>query len=253
VALRFPTGAERPDLRPRGRELAAVWPEFMHHDPVCNRFFGRVRTEYADLQFFAWDDERDQLVAEGNALPAAWDGDPLSLPDEGLDAVLEAGFTQGTVDATVLCALQIMVAPGRQGEGVSRQMIERMSGIGREAGFQRLIAPVRPSLKHRYPLAPIGRYITWRRPDGLYLDPWLRTHERLGGEILKVAPKSMTIPGTVGDWERWTGMAFPESGRYVVPGALEPIEIDRERDEGVYVEPNVWMVHQLTRRDSTAA
>jgi hypothetical protein len=22
-----------------------------------------------------------------------------------------------------------------------------------------------------------------------------------------------------------------------------PIEIDRERDEGVYVEPNVWMVH----------
>jgi len=22
-----------------------VWPEFMHHDPVCNRLFGRVRTE----------------------------------------------------------------------------------------------------------------------------------------------------------------------------------------------------------------
>jgi hypothetical protein len=38
-------------------------------------------------------------------------------------------------------------------------------------------------------------------------------------------------------------MALPESGTYVVPGALVPIEIDRERDEGVYVEPNVWMVH----------
>ena len=38
-------------------------------------------------------------------------------------------------------------------------------------------------------------------------------------------------------------MAFPESGAYVVSGALVPIEIDRERDEGVYVEPNVWMVH----------
>jgi len=22
-----------------------------------------------------------------------------------------------------------------------------------------------------------------------------------------------------------------------------PVEIDRERDEGLYVEPNVWMVH----------
>ena len=30
---------------------------------------------------------------------------------------------------------------------------------------------------------------------------------------------------------------------YVVSGALVPIEIDRERDEGVYVEPNVWIVH----------
>jgi hypothetical protein len=38
-------------------------------------------------------------------------------------------------------------------------------------------------------------------------------------------------------------MAFPESGAYVVPGALVPIEIDRECDEGLYLEPNVWMVH----------
>jgi hypothetical protein len=38
-------------------------------------------------------------------------------------------------------------------------------------------------------------------------------------------------------------MALPESGVYIVPGALVPIEIDREQDEGVYVEPNVWMVH----------
>ena len=38
-------------------------------------------------------------------------------------------------------------------------------------------------------------------------------------------------------------MALPESGAYVVPGALVPVEIDRERDEGVYVEPNICMVH----------
>ena len=33
----------------------------------------------------------------------------------------------------------------------------------------------------------------------------------------------------------------PQSTR--VPGALVPVEIDREREEGLYVEPNVWMVH----------
>jgi hypothetical protein len=51
------------------------------------------------------------------------------------------------------------------------------------------------------------------------------------------------VTGTVAAWEEWTEMALPESGAYVVSGALVPIEIDRERDEGVYVEPNVWMVH----------
>ena len=41
----------------------------------------------------------------------------------------------------------------------------------------------------------------------------------------------------------WTGLSFPESGQYVVAGALNPVIIDRERDEGVLTEPNVWVVH----------
>jgi GNAT superfamily N-acetyltransferase len=237
--------AERPDLRPRGRELTVVWPDFMDHDPVCNRLFGRVRTELPHLQFFAWDDDGDELIAEGNALPVVWDGDPESLPEAGVDAALEVGFADDTPEPNVLCALQIMVAPSRQGQGLSRRMVERMAELGREHGFGALIAPVRPSLKHRYPLAPIERYVTWRRPDGTHLDPWLRTHERLGGEILKIASRSMTIPGTVAQWEHWSGMVFPETGAYVVPGALTPVDIDRERDQGLYVEPNVWMVHGL--------
>jgi len=87
------------------------------------------------------------------------------------------------------------------------------------------------------------RYIGWRRPDGTHLDPWLRTHERLGAEIVKVAPESSRVPGSVAEWEEWAQLTFPETGAYVVRGALVPVEIDRERDEGLYVEPNVWMVH----------
>jgi hypothetical protein len=63
--------------------------------------------------------------------------------------------------------------------------------------------------------------------------------------IVKVAPQSMRIPGSIADGERWTGMKFSESGSYVVPGARAPVQIDRERNEGVYVEPNVWMHHAL--------
>jgi GNAT superfamily N-acetyltransferase len=215
----------------------------MYHDTVLNRLFDRVIAEYAEFQFYAWDDEGEEVVGAGNALPVAWGGDIASLPDGGIDAVVAATFDEGAPPATVLCALQILIAPEYRGHGLSRRMIERMTEIGRDHGLGTLIAPVRPNWKHRYPLTPMDRYLSWRRPDGSHLDPWLRTHERLGADIVKVAPESTRISGTVGEWEEWTELAFPETGTYVVPGALVPIEIDRERDEGVYVEPNVWMVH----------
>jgi hypothetical protein len=39
---------------------------------------------------------------------------------------------------------------------------------------------------------------------------------------------------------------LPESGPFVVPGALQPVRIDRERDEGRYEDPNVWMRHPVS-------
>jgi GNAT superfamily N-acetyltransferase len=245
MTLRFPTRAERPGQLPHTASLTErVWPEFLYHDPVLGRLYGRVLGEDAEFQFYAWDDEREEVVGVGMAVPASWDGEAASLPDGGVDAVVEARFAEGAPEPTVLCALQILIAPECRGQALSSRMIRRMADIGRDNGLDTLIAPVRPTLKHRYPLAPMERYIGWRRPDGTHLDPWLRTHERLGAEIVKVAPQSMTVPAPVGEWERWTEMTFPETAAYVVPGALVPVRIDRERDEGLYVEPNVWMVHR---------
>ena len=245
MAISFPTMAERPDLRSRARDLISMWPQFMHHDPVCNAYFGRVRDELPHLQFFAWDDERDEVVAEANAVPTVWDGKPGTLPEEGLDAILEDSLSESAPVPNVLCALQIVISSEYQGRGLSIRLLSRMAELGGLQGYELLIAPVRPSLKNQYPLAPIDRYVDWRRDDGTHLDPWLRTHERFGGEILKIAPRSMTIPGTIAEWEDWAKMVFPETGSYVVPGALEPVEIDREADQGLYVEPNVWMRHRL--------
>jgi len=39
------------------------------------------------------------------------------------------------------------------------------------------------------------------------------------------------------------------SGDYVVPGALTTVRIDRARDRGRYVEPNVWMLHPVSRAE----
>jgi GNAT superfamily N-acetyltransferase len=253
VTLHFPTRAERTGRQPHIASLQGrLWPEFMYHDAVLDRLFDRVLAEHGEFFFYAWDDEREEVVGGGHAVPVTWDGEVASLPDGGLDAVVEARFAEGAPAANVLCALQILIAPEYRGQGLSRRMIERMAEIGRDHGLDTLIAPVRPTLKERYPLAPIDRYVAWRRQDGTHLDPWLRTHERLGADIVKVAPESMTVSGTVAEWEEWTGLALPESGSYVVPGALVPIVIDRERDEGVYLEPNVWMVHSAPRRTDLA-
>jgi len=141
-------------------------------------------------------------------------------------------------------AIQVLVDRNRHGSGVSALMLGEMRRIAAAAGYEDLVAPVRPSLKSRYPLTPIEEYVTWTTTEGLPFDPWLRVHARAGATIEKVCFESMIIPGSVADWEEWTGMRFPASGTYVIPGALEPVDIDVTADRGVYVEPNVWMHHR---------
>lgn len=53
------------------------------------------------------------------AVPAWWDGEAASLPNRGLDAVVEARFAEGTPEPTALCALQILIAPPSAGARVS--------------------------------------------------------------------------------------------------------------------------------------
>ena len=109
-----------------------------------------------------------------------------------------------------------------------------------------MFAPVRPTAKHLEPFTPIGEYVARRTAEGLPADPWLRVHVRAGGVIVKVAPASMVIPGTIAEWSRWASMAFPASGQIAVPGALVPIHVSLEQDQAVYVEPNVWVRHSVT-------
>jgi hypothetical protein len=107
------------------------------------------------------------------------------------------------------------------------------------------VAPVRPNQKSKYPLTNIDDYIQWTNEEGLPFDAWLRVHARLGARIIKPCHEAMVIHGTRAEWERWTGLKFPQSGPYYIPGALKPMEMDLEKDEGLYVEPNVWMVHTV--------
>jgi hypothetical protein len=53
----------------------------------------------------------------------------------------------------------------------------------------------------------------------------------------------MVITGSVGGWESWTNMLFPQSDAHVVADALDLVVIDPDNDNDVYIEPNLWMRH----------
>jgi hypothetical protein len=57
----------------------------------------------------------------------------------------------------------------------------------------------------------------------------------------------MRITGSLADWHSWTGLQFRENGPCLVPGALCRVNVDLKRGIAEYVEPNVWMVHDLRR------
>jgi hypothetical protein len=244
MAVRLLTWAERPDLRERGPDSAAVWPEYNLHGDVFDDWWEPLLDELPECQFALYDEEADAVLAEGHTGPLGWDGDDATLPggiDEALRRVVETRRAGGPVDT--LCALAAEVAPGARLGGLSGELLAGMRELAGRYSLGRLIAPVRPSWKHRYPLAPIERYVAWRREDGALLDPWMRLHERLGARVATPLPESMLISGTVADWEGWTGLAFPESGEYVFPDGLAPLHVDRDADRATYWEPNVWMIH----------
>lgn len=238
------TAAERPDLWERGIDSADVWPEYNLHGDVLNRFWPHLDEELADYQFVLYDDEADEVVAEGHTGPLWWDGDDATLP-AGIDDALEEIFARARAGEPVntLCALAAETPRTGRARGMAERILTAMSELARRNGLARVIAPVRPSTKHLYPISAIEQYVTWRRADGQLLDPWMRVHERLGARVSTPLPESLRITGSVAEWEAWTKMAFPESGTYVFPEGLAPLEVDREADRGAYWEPNVWMIH----------
>jgi RimJ/RimL family protein N-acetyltransferase len=239
------THTERPELMAPARALYDTWPVIALNDEAANLYWPLLDERFPDFQFHICDGET--IVAEGNGLSVVWNGRPESLPDGGFNTMMRQGMSnfENDVKGTTFCGVSVTINEKYQGKGVSKLAVQTMKDLAKKQGLDTVIVPVRPSQKSMYPLTAMENYIQWRREDGLLFDAWLRVHERLGATIAKVAPESMRVSGTVADFENWTQMKFPESGEYVVKGALNPISIDIEKDEGLYVEPNVWMVHSI--------
>ncbi|GAA1573150.1 hypothetical protein GCM10009789_28340 [Kribbella sancticallisti] len=239
------TLAERPEYLDPIREFDGGWPEFMLHDPIGNSLLGRVNELFPDQCLVATED--GEVVAHGRSIPFVFpDEYRTELPADGWDRVLQWGIAdhRNARTANVSSALEIVIKDTHLGRGLSHQMLRAMREAVAAKGHKTLFAPVRPNGKQDAE-QPMTEYIEQVREDGLPVDPWLRVHVKAGGRIVKVAPTSMVMAGSLDAWREWTGLPFDRTGDVIVPKALVPVHCDVEHDHAVYVEPNVWVRHDL--------
>ena len=238
------TTCERPDLKGEADAAFRVkWPEFLFpHDPIMKQYEAQVAEFFPQYDVLLLDEDR--VVAGAWGVAIRWDGTVEDLPD-GYDATMIRAVEghQDGMAATTLSYMTAAVVNGKTKQGLAGKVLTALRDRAIDAGLSHVIAPVRPTLKPRYPLTPMASYATWTGADGLSIDPWIRTHQRMGATVLAPAPRSMVITATIAQWESWTDMVFPETGRYVVPDALGLLDINRAEDTGTYIEENLWVQH----------
>jgi len=242
TAMQIFSLAERPDLAERLWDVGSDWPTFMLQDPVSATRYEPAIKLFPDLHLLALED--DHVIARVHAVPIRWPGAD-ELPDRGWDWALESAVDHPTDDRSAVSLIEARVAPSERGRGLSAQLLTAARDAFRRLGTTDLVGPVRPNGKALESRTPPHEYATRTRSDGLPADSWLRVHVRLGGRIVKVAPLSMTIPGTLTQWREWTGLPLDCDGLVEVPGALAPVFVDTTQGHAVYIEPNVWVHHAL--------
>jgi GNAT superfamily N-acetyltransferase len=241
----------RPDCLPLvfGPALQSLWPEFMMHDPAAGLYFDTPHFErHLDFAFAILDPARPESpVGRAFSVPFHFGGERRELPDSGWDGIIRWAHQdamKGRVP-NALSALEISLLPSHRGRGQSTVILNAMRRHAAAQGLKRLFAPVRPTAKSREPFLPMAEYLARQTADGFSVDPWVRTHERVGGRIVKIAPTSMVIPGTLAEWRRWTGLPLAQSGAVAIEGGLSPLLVSVEQDSAVYVEPNIWIEHSI--------
>jgi GNAT superfamily N-acetyltransferase len=217
-----------------------VWPTF---NQLAD---GSIGIDYdPNLHLVAQIKDTGQLVATIDAIEIDWDGNPDTLPKRGWTEIIEDGLIREELDQEIqtdwVAALGTSVLPDYQKFGLSKKLLEELIKKAKALGYKGMIAPVRPIYRFRMPDLTINEYSQVRLDNGEHFDPWLRIHERIGGKIIGVCPASAVFSAPLNDWQDWSKMKLPESGRLLVPNAINYLEI--KDGVGVLKEDSVWVLH----------
>lgn len=188
--------------------------------------------------------EGDRIVGTIDACPFRWSGDPDDLSG-WREMVL--GSYQFPVDYVPegsdmwAGAIGTSIDPKAGSRGLSRQLLLALRERALQEGYRGVVAPVRPIWRARVPGISIEDYADLRLPDGRHFDPWVRTHEAIGGQIVAARDNSASFEGTRQQWEGWSGMNLADEGDFLIPGAIDFLQM--RNGWGTLREPSIWIVH----------
>lgn len=222
--------------------VASGYPEFLLHDEISNKYWEDLFSSFPEFQIVYQDG--NEVIGVGNTIPICYLQQDVDLKISGWDWALEKGFLDKIKgnSVNVLIGLSVVVSKKYRGLNLSKTILEDFKQLAKNYGISKVLIPVRPVLKHKYPLSTFDDYINFTS-NGKSIDPWIRIHQEIGGRSISVCKKSMTIHGNIEDWENWTKLKFPISGKYHIEGGLIPVELDLEKNFGSYIEPNLWIEH----------
>jgi hypothetical protein len=180
---------ERPDLYKLQDEISGkAFPAFLYYSEIAANTWDKMIEYYKKYQLLFL--HEGKIICIFNCMPMNLDFSDEELPENAFEWGMAKGikdFEDGK-EINAALAIQIIIPKEYQGKGISH----------------------------------IDKYTKWKNEKGLPFDPWLRVHVKQNGKIIKPCSKAVIIKGTVEQWETWTVMNFPESGMYVVDGALCP-------------------------------
>jgi len=217
----------------------------MQHDPIVEKHWACLYSEFLPFQFATYSEY--VIAGIGNSVPIHYDDAFINLPSRGLDWAMEKAIDDTTNNRipNLLVGVQIPINPKLRNTGLSYRFLDLMKQAGISHGINHIALPVRPTQKQLYPLTEMEEYIKWSNHKGEPFDPWIRVHVKAGGKIVSICSESMTIRGTIREWQEWTGLNFQSTGLYTIQNVLCPIKIDFEKNIGEYIEPNVWIIHSI--------
>ncbi|KAJ5814022.1 uncharacterized protein N7503_000772 [Penicillium pulvis] len=253
-----------------GRSVPFYWPEL---DRIGGK---RGLRQHPEILHSLPDEGYDGILSRAFEQQLAREG--IAQDMNGLRPISDPARTR-TEAPNALSAISITVSPQYRSQGLADLLIMAMKQTALDQGYDALVVPLRPTRKSDYPRTEMADYLSWLatpNPDygvskmkakstdpSLPFDPWLRKHVRLGARVVKVARRSMYVEGSAQDWQQWTGVNFSQligrkdtplkqeanSGKLyleaVFPKGLVPLRYYLDEQRCVYLEPNIWLYHEL--------